>query len=257
MSKNIYYESVAVDWVSQGISDFFSRIGYSVCYDTVGERREKEIPLDRIYVAGSRKSSLIFALQFKAPYANKNSLYWKINAHQNHLLRKHHGFIWYAFPYFHETYYYQNAIQLTHFLDPVLLCESASRIHWDKYALYSLSAEEEQRKLLTHLNAFKKEFIPVEFQKNLKLASKRKYGMVIPYDSWGTFYYKLLNRLVGFKMDSDDGICNFGEALKACLKESIEIDKETAMMILSLNEVEKIVNIISVITRTLPRIKYQ
>ncbi len=70
--KPIYYETMSVQWVSNGLNRFFKNIGFNFFYNTVQEVSEALVPLDRIYAAKKGSKLLLFALQFKTPYRRKD-----------------------------------------------------------------------------------------------------------------------------------------------------------------------------------------
>ncbi len=132
--RYVPYEDSYVHWVSEGIVRFLGDLGYSVFHDTVGQRQEVDIPLDRVYGATKPGSDIVvFALQFKRPAATSR-LTWRLGGRgkvrQYNLMRsrKYRDWIWYCFPYFLQPAYHHQALHLTHFCRATQFCEKARTV---------------------------------------------------------------------------------------------------------------------------------
>ena len=64
--RKVPYEDSYSHWVSEGIVEFFRKMGYAVFHDTVGQPNEAAVPLDRVYsVAPPDGPVYLFGLQMK------------------------------------------------------------------------------------------------------------------------------------------------------------------------------------------------
>lgn len=206
----MYYETMAVQWVSEGISRFFQGIGYQCFSDTVQEIKEAIVPLDRIYAASGRNQFLVFALQFKSPYRRNELLCWKIDQQQQRLLVHDYfsRFIWYCFPFMKDLVSWKNALFHSHFVCPSICKDDLRWFIWDDYFLYFFPGRGGCNEFLGQLRNLPCGEMPYQaLEPRLRRGYESKWNFTMNYDSWGTLFYKLMTSQIGFviKDDSDFG----------------------------------------------------
>jgi hypothetical protein len=214
MSKKLlYYETMSVQWISEGLGNFFKEIGYTFFSNTVQEINEAFVPLDRIYSAKKGNNFLLFALQFKTPYTKNDLFYWKIDPNQHKLLREEYfsKFIWYCLPFMKNINSYRNILFHSLFVNPMICTHDLKWFIWDDYYLYFYPGGGGCNRFLDQLRHLPCGNIPIKIiDKKLDIAFRSQWNFAINYDSWGSLYYKLLNSEVGFtvrnKQDYDDFI---------------------------------------------------
>jgi len=203
--RPIYYETMSVQWISEGLSQFFRDIGYHLVSNTVQEVREALVPLDRIYAARKGRKLLLFALQFKTPYRRKDVICWKLDPSQHRILTNEYfsRFIWYCLPFMKNISSWKNILYHSLFINP-RLCEMEVRwFIWDDYFLYFYPGGGGCNRFLEELRHLPCGRIPISvLDKKLSRSSKSQWNYAINYDSWGTLFYKLLNSEVGFAIES-------------------------------------------------------
>lgn len=84
-----------VDWVLRGIHDYYARLGYSIFSYSIGQRREADLPFDRILRVGNK----IVGFQFKRPRAENPPWRYVFTPHQHQLLFRYR-WILYCLPRF-------------------------------------------------------------------------------------------------------------------------------------------------------------
>jgi hypothetical protein len=202
----LYYETMAVQWVSDGLSRFFDDIGYRMVADTVQEIREALVPLDRIYAARRNNELLVFALQFKAPYQRGDIICWKLSANQHSTLSQDYfsRFIWYCFPFMKQITSHRNALYHSHFVCPSICQHRVNWFMWDDYFLYFYPGGGGCNRFLEQLRDLPCGPVPYRIlDTKLRRASRNRWNYTMNYDSWGSLFYKLLRSEVGFAIRSD------------------------------------------------------
>ena len=137
-------EALYTDWLSKNLADFFTAIGFQTRYAAVSQPVEATLPFDRIYAFANRRAPVcVFALQFKAPKQQRDlRLQFAINGQQLQKLQQpgFRDWVFYAFPYFTNVGFQQNALHLTNFCRPHLLPprldSSDFRVQWDSPYFY-------------------------------------------------------------------------------------------------------------------------
>lgn len=213
MPKLLYYETMAVQWVSDGLSRFFDEIGFRMVANTVQEIREAIVPLDRIYAARRNKELLVFALQFKAPYQRRDIICWKLDSGQHRTLSQEYfsRFIWYCFPFMKEISSYRNALYHSHFVCPSICQHSIKWFMWDDYFLHFYPGAGGCNQFLEQLRQLPCGSIPYRIlDHKLQRAHRSHWNYTMNYDSWGSLFYKLLHSDVGFAIR---GVSDFQEML--------------------------------------------
>lgn len=202
----LYYETMAVQWVSEGLSKFFRDIGYTVVSDTVQEIKEAFVPLDRMYGARKGNELLMFALQFKAPYQRSDVLCWRLTESQHATLSQDYfsRFIWYCFPYMKEMASWQNALFHSHFVCPAICNHRVNWFIWDDYFLYFHPGGGGCNMFLEKLRQLPCGPLPYRaLDPKLRRGLKSGWNFTMNYDSWGSLFYKLLRSQVGFAVRND------------------------------------------------------
>jgi hypothetical protein len=250
--KMIYYETMAVQWVSEGMSRFFEELGYKVISNTVQEKKEAYVPLDRIYAAKKQNTLLLFALQFKTPYQRNDVICWRTDPTQHEKLSSKYfsQFIWYCFPFMKEMASWKNALHHSHFVCPSICSDIINWFIWDDYFLYFYPGRGGCRKFVDELRSIPCGNIPYDILNNkLARVSKSGWNYTMNYDSWGSLYYKLLRSEMGYsirnKLDWEKLMDNVKNENKH-IDDPIPCEKEAIIILLDvINKTVDAVNIIS------------
>lgn len=205
-NKLLYYETLSVQWVSEGLNQFFRNIGYNFFSNTVQEIKEALVPLDRIYAAKKGNRILLFALQFKSPMKRDDIICWKISPDQHKMLTKEYfsKFIWYCLPFMKEIGSWKNILYHTLFINPKICTHELRWFIWDDYYLYFYPGGGGCKRFLEQLRYLPCGPVPIKsIDEKLKKAVNSNWNFAINYDSWGTLYYKLLSGELGFMIEND------------------------------------------------------
>lgn len=84
-----------VDWILNGIREYFRRIDYRVRTYSIGQIKERHCPVDRILAVGNK----IIGLQFKRPMSKQRPWRYKPVKHQHEMV-SHAHWIFYCLPDF-------------------------------------------------------------------------------------------------------------------------------------------------------------
>ena len=251
--KLIYYETMSVQWISEGLRRFFEDIGYKFISNTVQEIKEALVPLDRIYVARKERKLLLFALQFKTPYRRQDIICWKVDPDQHRILSGEFfsRFIWYCLPFMKNISSWKNILYHSLFVNPQLcICRPPVRwFIWDDYFLYFYPGLDPCNRFLEEFQNLRFHYgcipIPISIpDKKLSKASKSQWNYVISYDSWGTLFYKLLSSEVGFAVESQSDY----DAFKRHIYGEKDTIKEEAIIIV-VDVIEQTVSAINIISK--------
>lgn len=220
--RPIPLEDSYVHWVSEGLVAFFEDLRYTVFHDTVGLRREADVPLDRVY-SGCRSDEpvIVFAFQFKTPWSVGPSMSWKLVAGRNrrqfsNMRRKaFRDWIWYCLPYLLDVREWKAALHMCHICRPTQFCESAEEVTWIDGNLMLVEPDCAIVPAPVWSWVFPQKPGPrkhASVDRELDDLTDRLVGEsgtvpTCPYaitapDSWGTFYRKLLLGTAGVKLSS-------------------------------------------------------
>jgi hypothetical protein len=248
-TRLLYLETMAVQWVSEGLGRFFSNQGFHFYSDTVGEKKEAKVPLDRIYAAKKGRELFIFAFQFKAPYKKGDFLGWKLDSVQQSNLACdfYSRFIYYCFPYMKNPSEWKNILYLSHFVNPNICPGPINWFIWDDYFLYFYPGQGGCNNVIEN-------FMPLPcigrplplIDRKLRAAHNSKWNYALNYDSWGSLYYKLSSGEYGFILSDDNSYEKAGRFLSGENAENLD---DKAIIIL-MDVVEKTVNAINIIGRS-------
>lgn len=102
-----------VDWILLDMVLYLRNVGFTVFTYSVGQRREGDIPFDRIIIAGTKA----VAFQFKRPYRHRLGFRWRLDR-QQHLRMRQYNWIYYCLPTFDDPTRQAEALHHCIFVEP-------------------------------------------------------------------------------------------------------------------------------------------
>jgi len=68
-----------IDWILDGVRDYYRKIGYRFRTYSIGQVKERQCPIDRILAVENK----VVGIQFKRPLTNKFPWKYDIKSHQH------------------------------------------------------------------------------------------------------------------------------------------------------------------------------